>query len=67
MILNEFRKKLINTINESNLSIDCVYFVLKDVLSNVTELYNNQLEQEKIEKETTIVEESKKEEKKEKK
>lgn len=59
MILNDFRKKLITTINESNLSIDCIYFVFKDVLSEITENYNmiakkeqeeaNKQEEQKIE------------------
>lgn len=55
MILNNFRKEIIEKINQSGLSIDCVYFVLKDVLNDVIANYNKLIEaeeqKEKIKKE----------------
>ena len=39
MILYEFRKNLENLINNSGLTIDAAYFVLKDVMSEINELY----------------------------
>lgn len=39
MILYEFRKDLENLINDSGLTIDAAYFVLKDVMSEINELY----------------------------
>lgn len=39
MILYEFRKDLENLINNSGLTIDAAYFVLKDVMSEINELY----------------------------
>ena len=39
MILYNFRKDLENLINNSGLTIDAAYFVLKDVMSEINELY----------------------------
>ena len=39
MILYKFRKDLENLINNSGLTIDAAYFVLKDVMSEIDELY----------------------------
>lgn len=39
MILYKFRKDLENLINNSGLTIDAAYFVLKDVMSEINELY----------------------------
>lgn len=39
MILYKFRKDLENLINDSGLTIDAAYFVLKDVMSEINELY----------------------------
>ena len=39
MILYEFRKDLENLINNSGLTIDAAYFVLKDVMGEIDELY----------------------------
>ena len=39
MILYEFRKDLENLINNSGLTIDAAYFVLKDVMSEIDTLY----------------------------
>ena len=63
MILKDFRKQIEDIINQSGLSIDAVYFVLKDILNEVTQIYENVAkeeelqaaleEQEKKEKEST--------------
>lgn len=63
MILRDFRKQIEDIINQSGLSIDAVYFVLKDILNEVTQIYENVAkeeelqaalkEQEKKEKEST--------------
>ena len=39
MILYEFRRDLENLINNSGLSIDAAYFVLKDVMSEIDKIY----------------------------
>ena len=39
MVLYKFRKDLENLINNSGLTIDAAYFVLKDVMSEINELY----------------------------
>ncbi len=41
MILSDFRKSIEILINNSNLSIDCIYFVMKDILNEVTDIYNS--------------------------
>lgn len=41
MILKDFRKQIEDIINQSGLSIDAVYFVLKDILNEVTQIYEN--------------------------
>lgn len=51
MILTDFRKSIEKLINESGLSIDCVYFVMKDVLNEVTEIYND-IQRQEIEAKT---------------
>lgn len=50
MILRDFRKQIENTINNSGLPIDAIYFVLKDILNEVTEIYNNEIAKEEIQK-----------------
>lgn len=49
MELHKLKEKLVKEINESNLEIDCIYYVLKSLLSEVADLYNKQLEIEKEE------------------
>lgn len=73
MILKDFRKQIEDIINQSGLSIDAVYFVLKDILNEVTQIYENVAkeeeqqaaleEQEKKEKENTNDEDINKENK----
>jgi hypothetical protein len=46
MILYEFRKDLENLINNSGLTIDAAYFVLKDVMSEIDELYKQEIKRE---------------------
>lgn len=61
MILRDFRKQLEKVINESGLSIDAVYFVLKDILNEVTQIYENTIKEE--EQQQAILEEQEKKEK----
>ena len=46
MILYEFRKELENLINNSGLTIDAAYFVLKDIMSEIDGLYREQIKRE---------------------
>ena len=46
MILKNFRKQIEDIINQSGLSIDAVYFVLKDILNEVTQIYENVAKEE---------------------
>ena len=48
MILTDFRKNITDSINQSNLSIDVIYFVMKDIMNEIVGLYNQQLRQEEI-------------------
>ena len=50
MIFRNFRKQIENIINQSGLPIDAIYFVLKDILNEVTEIYNNEIAKEEIQK-----------------
>ena len=50
MVLNNFRKEIIETINKSGLAIDCVYFVLKDIFNDVVTQYNQLIELEEQKK-----------------
>ena len=47
---HELREKIIKDINESQLEIDSIYFLLKAILSDVADLYNKELETIEIEK-----------------
>ena len=50
MILRNLRKQIENTINQSGLPIDAIYFVLKDILNEVSEIYNNEVAKEEMQK-----------------
>jgi hypothetical protein len=39
----ELRQNISNVINQSELTADAIYFVLKDILSEVAEIYNQQV------------------------
>lgn len=41
--LNIFKQNLINVISQSGLTIDAIYFVMRDTMNEVTDLYNQQL------------------------
>lgn len=43
MNLTELRQEIINIINMSELPIDGIYFVLKDILNETVSIYNKQL------------------------
>ena len=64
MILRDFRKQIENIINQSGLPIDAIYFVLKDILNEVSEIYNNEITKEEMQKieQENIKEETKDEE-----
>lgn len=47
MILNDFKDKIYKDINESNLSIDAIYYVMKDIINDIVNAYNRQLEMER--------------------
>lgn len=46
MTLTELKQNIANDINMSGLSIDAVYFVMKDLMNEVVMLYNQQKEAE---------------------
>ena len=50
MILRDFRKQIEDIINQSGLPIDAIYFVLKDILNEVSEIYNNEVAKEEMQK-----------------
>lgn len=43
MSLMELRQNISNVINQSELTAEAIYFVLKDILSEVAEIYNQQV------------------------
>lgn len=59
MILKDFRKQIEDIINQSGLSIDAVYFVLKDIFNEVTQIYENIAKEEELQ--AVIKEQEKKE------
>ena len=61
MILRNFRKQIENIINQSGLPIDAVYFVLKDILNEATQIYENTIREE--EQQQAALEEQEKKEK----
>lgn len=60
MILKNFRKQIEDIINQSGLSIDAVYFVLKDILNEVTQIYEN-ISKEEEQQQAALEEQEKKE------
>lgn len=46
MIFRNFRKQIEDIINQSGLPIDAIYFVLKDVLAEVSEIYQKEMSKE---------------------
>ena len=46
MILNDLRVNITKVLNQSGLSIDVIYYVMKDIMNEVTNLYNQQLQLE---------------------
>lgn len=46
MILNDFKNKIINIINTSELSAEAIYYVMKDIMYDITNQYNALLQQE---------------------
>lgn len=47
MVLNNLKQELIKVINESDISIEGIYYVVRDIMEEITKIYNNQLEFEK--------------------
>jgi len=46
----ELKEQLIKDLNEANLPIDAVYYVLKDIVEEVSSVYNQQIQQLQMEK-----------------
>lgn len=63
--INVFKDNLTQVINNSQLPIGIVYYVLKDVLSDIQNLYNETLNREKEEILNTLKKENKESENKE--
>ena len=66
MILRDMRKKVEDIINQSGLPIDAIYFVLKDILNEVTEIYNNEIAKEEMKNISETTDEDNKENTKDK-
>lgn len=55
--MEQFRKKLVEFINGSDLPFDAKYYIIKDIYRDIFELYLKMLEeQEKIKNTTTVLE-----------
>ena len=48
LVLKNLRKQMEDAINNSGLSIDAVYFVLKDIFNEVTQIYENVVKEEEL-------------------
>lgn len=46
MVLNDFKNNIIKVINESSLTIDAIYYVMKDIMGDIIEQYNLTLQKE---------------------
>ena len=46
MKINSFKQQLINMINDSGLTIEEIYYVMKDIMYDVTNQYSTLLQQE---------------------
>jgi hypothetical protein len=44
MIVKVFQEKILDEINNSGLSIEVVYFVMKDIMREITDTYNNYID-----------------------
>ena len=60
LVLKNLRKQMEDAINSSELPIDAIYFVLKDILNEVTQIYENVAKEE--EQQQAILEEQEKKE-----
>ena len=49
MVLRDLRKNIEDIVNQSNLSIDCIYFVFKDLMNQIENVYNQEIQREFIE------------------
>lgn len=49
MVLRDLRKNIENVVNQSNLSIDCIYFVFKDLMNEIENIYSQEIQREFIE------------------
>lgn len=49
MVLRDLRKNIEDIVNQSNLSIDCIYFVFKDLMNEIENVYNQEIQREFIE------------------
>lgn len=47
MLLNDLKMKTISLLQESNISIEGVYYVVKDILEEIERTYNQALENER--------------------
>ena len=49
MIFRKFEQKIVKDINESGMSIDAIYFIMKSIMSEIEQKYFNFCMQEDIE------------------
>lgn len=62
MVLRDLRKNIEDIVNQSNLSIDCIYFVFKDLMNEIENIYNQEIQREFIEQQKKKEENNNKEE-----
>ena len=51
MIFRDFEQKIIKDINESGMSIDAIYFIMKNIMHEIEEKYYEYCRMEDIERE----------------
>lgn len=54
MVLNDLKQNVIDLLNKSQLPIDAIYYVMREIMQEVDLTYNKILEEEKKQKEDGI-------------
>lgn len=49
-MMEELREKIVKDVNESNLPLDCVYYLFKDLFKDLEMEYSNYIQQMKAQK-----------------
>lgn len=65
MILTNLRRQVVGLLNDSKLSIDGIYFVMRDIMHEIEMVYTEEMRKEQEQMFSQLAEEQKQEEKEE--